>query len=242
MIIKKRVPGYCSVCGVETILYKHKISSYYPITYECKRCGASSWVRHVAIALCDLLEIPQYALCKVPQLDPGLKVYEAQAKGAIHDALKSLPSYICSEYFTNVEPGFFSRNGVRCEDLQSLSFPDNTFDIIITQAVFEHVRDPDAAWREIYRVLKPGGHHIFTIPYNPDSRTRQRIILDGDRDIFVESKVHHGDGIRDGLVYTDFGYDLPDILERFGLPTTIYGHVEGPPHYISGQVFVSKKI
>ena len=243
MIFKRPIPGYCAVCGNKTTL--NKAGSLPTETYKCKICGAFSRVRHQAIILCRLLEIPEpYSLGKVVQSCPELKIYEAQAKGAIHDTLKPLSGYECSEFLNDVPPGSRSRMGIRCEDLQSLSFADNTFDFVITQAVFEHIRDPEAAWREVHRVLKPGGHHVFTIPYSPDQKTQRRVIPDGDQDIFVLPKIYHGDGIRDGLVYTDFGYDLPDRLNRVGLLTRVYGSdgLEGHPHHIyRGWVFVSQK-
>ncbi len=41
--------------------------------------------------------------------------------------------------------------------LYELPFADNTFDVAFAHAVFEHLRQPVAALRELYRVLKPGG-------------------------------------------------------------------------------------
>ncbi len=43
-------------------------------------------------------------------------------------------------------------------------FPDGTFDLIISDEVFEHVLDQDFAFAELYRVLKPGGVSIHVIP------------------------------------------------------------------------------
>jgi ubiquinone/menaquinone biosynthesis C-methylase UbiE len=37
------------------------------------------------------------------------------------------------------------------------SFPDNTFDILHAHALIIHLKDPVSAYKEFYRVLKPGG-------------------------------------------------------------------------------------
>lgn len=42
-------------------------------------------------------------------------------------------------------------------DGHALPFKDNSFDLILSQAVMEHVYDPDLAASELLRVLKPGG-------------------------------------------------------------------------------------
>lgn len=46
---------------------------------------------------------------------------------------------------------------VRVEGGESLSFRDNYFDYIISLQVLEHVENPGAVLREMFRVLKPGG-------------------------------------------------------------------------------------
>lgn len=42
-------------------------------------------------------------------------------------------------------------------DIHSLPFKDDTFDVVHSQAVFEHVADPFSAAAELLRVTKPGG-------------------------------------------------------------------------------------
>lgn len=52
------------------------------------------------------------------------------------------------------------------EDIQSLSFGDNSFDWIMCNHVLEHVPNDLQAMKECYRVLKKDGKAIFTIPGN----------------------------------------------------------------------------
>lgn len=47
----------------------------------------------------------------------------------------------------------------------NLRFPDNSFDIVISVATFEHIEHLDQCLAEIKRVLKPGG--IFYTEYGP---------------------------------------------------------------------------
>jgi 2-polyprenyl-3-methyl-5-hydroxy-6-metoxy-1,4-benzoquinol methylase len=45
-----------------------------------------------------------------------------------------------------------------------MTFGTEQFDLFITQDVMEHVFRPRLAVKEIMRVLKTGGAHIFTAP------------------------------------------------------------------------------
>jgi SAM-dependent methyltransferase len=49
-------------------------------------------------------------------------------------------------------------------DACNLPFPDADFDKVICSEVLEHIPDYDAALREIFRVLKPGGVFAVSVP------------------------------------------------------------------------------
>jgi hypothetical protein len=96
----------------------------------------------------------------------------------------------------------------------------------VTQDVFEHVFDIDAALREIARTLKPGGAHLFTTPlvrkaYSSEPRARRR--PDGSIDHLAPPEYHRNPMDPNGsLVTWHFGFDLAErILRVAGMPTLI---------------------
>ena len=49
-------------------------------------------------------------------------------------------------------------------DARELTFENATFDLILCLDVLEHIAHPGMALSEAYRVLKPGGYAVFTVP------------------------------------------------------------------------------
>ncbi|MDA1337786.1 MAG: class I SAM-dependent methyltransferase [bacterium] len=52
---------------------------------------------------------------------------------------------------------------VHC-NLESLPLLDNSFDVVTSLWVLEHLENPDKVFNEVYRVLKPEGYFIFVTP------------------------------------------------------------------------------
>ena len=46
-------------------------------------------------------------------------------------------------------------------DLASVPLPDASVDLVMSRSVFEHLTDPSTVYRELHRVLRPGGRLIF---------------------------------------------------------------------------------
>lgn len=49
----------------------------------------------------------------------------------------------------------------RVADAEALPFEDASFDLVLGHAVLHHLPDLEQAWREIHRVLRPGGVALF---------------------------------------------------------------------------------
>jgi SAM-dependent methyltransferase len=171
----------------------------------------------------------------------ALRVAEINRIDGLHDLLSVLPHLATSDFKPGAAPGAIV-NGVRNEDLTRLTYPDESFDLVLTSETLEHVPDLDAALREIRRVLVPGGRHVCTVPLLPGvPRTfaRTAVRTDGQLDHHVSS-IRHPDGDAGYLVFTEFGADFPEILRRAGFGVSIaFGPVSDDD---LAQVYISRKM
>jgi len=90
-----------------------------------------------------------------------------------------------------------------CGNLYALPIADNSLDGIIIRGVLEHIEFPEAAVKELTRVLKPGGLVYSSIPfmqaYHPSPGDFQRYTIDGIQRLFhdfekVECSISRGAG------------------------------------------------
>jgi SAM-dependent methyltransferase len=135
----------------------------------------------------------------------------------------------------------------RCENLEHQTFPDGSFDLVITQDVFEHVLDPARAFGDIARTLKPSGVHLFTVPWYYWKPTFVRAVKDGEGVRHLADPDYHVNPAdpKGSLVVTEWGEDFCDFVERAsGMPTTVVRMFDRH-RGIEGEfldVFVSQKI
>tara|TARA_B100000401_G_scaffold438443_1_gene387185 strand:+ start:5060 stop:5893 length:834 start_codon:yes stop_codon:yes gene_type:complete len=66
--------------------------------------------------------------------------------------------------FTKLNPISLEKILIEVGDITKIKHPDNSFDIIICSEVLEHIENYEAASKELYRVLKPGGTMLFSMP------------------------------------------------------------------------------
>jgi 2-polyprenyl-3-methyl-5-hydroxy-6-metoxy-1,4-benzoquinol methylase len=73
----------------------------------------------------------------------------------------------CRQAVAWMPQGDESASRVRQSGLDALPFADGSFDACVSGEVLEHVADDAAAARELWRVLRPGGHCVVTVPADP---------------------------------------------------------------------------
>lgn len=189
--------------------------------YSCSTCGATLRYQGQARALLALY--PEVEATAIVDLvaHPSFRtvtIYEPGELGPFRQFLGPLSGYQRSTFTPDIGLGEVV-GGLRNQDLQQLTYRSRSFDLVLTSDVMEHVRHPDRAWAEIYRVLRPGGAHVFSIPVSwpPPASTTPRVDVSGPLDVHLaEPNYHNGH-----LVYNDFGLDLLDDLRAVGFEAEI---------------------
>jgi len=101
------------------------------------------------------------------ELVPGLILDIGCATGCLLDKLreKGWQTTGVEISASQAEYGRQKRNlDIRSLPLEENSFPDNHFDVVHASHLIEHLNDPSSLVREVYRILKPGGHFFVTTP------------------------------------------------------------------------------
>jgi SAM-dependent methyltransferase len=121
-------------------------------------------------------------------------------------------------------------SGIRSENLESLSFDDASIDLFVSQDVMEHVFDPEKAFKEIARVLKAGGAHIFTVPlvnkWLPTERWAS--LLDDGKIVYHSIPEYHGNPVdpEGALVTMHWGYDIVNFISQHAAMKTIIVQID----------------
>ena len=91
---------------------------------------------------------------------------------------------------------------VRQMDAQQLEFPDATFDYVFSWGVLHHSHDTQAAFREVSRVLKPGGQGMIMV-YN---RHSFRYWHFGIQELFFRGGLFRGETFKSAQRFYTDGY------------------------------------
>ena len=149
-------------------------------------------------------------------------VYESSPAAALSTKLANESGSYTWSHFVPAQALGSVVDNLRSENLERLTFEDEQFDIVITQDVLEHVLLPDLAFREIARVLRPGGRHIFTVPLYQRPTTVVRATPGPDGPLLSLPAEYHGDPVNESgsLVVREWGDDIVDFIkEHSGLDT-----------------------
>ncbi len=208
--------GFCPICEKD-VLFTAQFS-WFRDHLKCSGCGSVPRERALMAVIAE--RFPDYCGLDIHESSPG-------GRGVSSKLSEQCKGYTSSHFFPGSPLGEINRTyGSRCENLERLTYPDNSFDLFITQDVLEHVFEPGSVFKEIARVLRPGGAHIFTVPLiNKWNRSACRATRTSDGRIqHLLPAEYHGNPVDENgsLVTFDWGYDIcRDIFDHSAMSTVI---------------------
>ena len=243
--------GWCDACESITTFHSDWLISEYSLRHQtylfnaaayrdwygkviwfrdrlvCERCRLNNRHRGIFFTAKRLgLNLSGLQVCVYEQITP---FYQA--------LLKINPRVSGSEYLgPDIQKGAVV-NGIRHEDAMGLSYQADSFDLLISNDVFEHVPDLQKSLREAWRVLKPGGVLIFSIPLDLSrDQSRIRAVLRNGVVEHLLDPEYHGNPLSEkgSLVFTDCGWDVIDRSRDAGFNDAFMFYYYVPGHGLLG--------
>jgi GT2 family glycosyltransferase/SAM-dependent methyltransferase len=213
-------PGFCYVCDRPV---RFRID--FNLSYRDRGCLTPNWRETAICPSCGLHNRKRAVIHLFEQMfspAPQAAIYLTERATQFYTRfLGRHPGVIGSELIGDAVPfGSSDAQGIRNEDVTRLSFDDASLDHVLSFDVLEHVPDYPAALAEFFRVLRPGGSLLLSVPFLPDAGdtlVRARLADDGAI-VHILSPEYHGDPLRaEGcLAFYQFGWDLLGALATVG--------------------------
>ncbi len=208
--------GFCPVC-CQTVIFRSK-NEWLRDYFVCTNCFSLPRER----ALVHILSkyFPGFRNLTLHESSPS--------KRALNEKFRNeCENYSSSQFYPDLSLGAnHPTQSHQCQDLENLTFKDESFDLFITQDVVEHILNPSRAFKEIARVLRPGGAHVFSVPLvRREAKSSVRASRGENGEIVYHHKAeYHGKPINEegSLVTMDWGYDITEyIMIASGMHSTI---------------------
>ena len=150
---------------------------------------------------------------------PGMTILHAGCGWDKHDVTRPYRDecrVIGVDLDARVEPRFHSE--FHLAGLSAMPFDPEVFDLITCEYVLEHVQDPSAAFAEMTRVLRPGGHILALTP-NLLSYKSLIARLTPHEFHHVMGRVRYGEGHEDDMYPTVFRCNTGGRFRRLARET-----------------------
>jgi len=243
----------CNICGARSaLLYdfpnvknrqEHMIGLLRE-TLQCRKCGST--MRNRSLAEVVLKALDQASSIKEVAANEklGLRILDTDSFSVMAQLLSHHKNYVRTSFIPDQPFGKEVEANRYNVNLENITFVDNSFDMILTSDVAEHIRDINTAHEEIYRVLKPGGIYIFTVPYDHNSVAHHTLVDTSQKeDVFLVPKQLHGDPLTGGiLAYRVFGQAIFKDLQNIGFSVELHAINNENKGLFDGDVFTATKI
>ena len=216
------LPGTCACCKRRT---DFQVSGMYSSHRLPDGRVFPNWREHLNCLACGLwnrVRASLQVLLQESAPDPQAVIYMTERITPTFQWLKArFPNTKGSEYFPGAHRSGDFVGDIQHQDVQCLSFDDESLDYIVTFDVLEHVPHYQRALHEFFRCLRPGGTLMITVPFSWTSSEHQvRCELGEDGEIvhFMEPEYHGNPVDAEGgsLCFRYFGWQILSELHAVG--------------------------
>lgn len=144
------MPRTCPICGYHGVF----ISVGHPARWDARCLNCGSRERHRLLHLWITEGGDRFAGKRILHFAPEKVVMRRMRGNALYETADLM------------QPGVTHK-----VDISHVPLPDASYDVVMANHVLEHIDDDRQAMRELFRLLKPGGIALLTVPINP---TRQQ--------------------------------------------------------------------
>jgi hypothetical protein len=202
-----RVRRLCPICGHEGVF----VSVGRPPRRDvrCPSCGSRE--RHRLAHL--------WAIQDGADRLAGKRILHFAPEAAVRRQMRGNPLYETADLH---QPGVTHRI-----DITDLPFADASYDAVMAHHVLEHIPDDRKAMRELFRILRPGGFALLTVPINAsrhDTYENSAIVGSLERTLHFSAPDHkryYGLDFTDRLSEAGFAVETfrmaPEQEPRYGL-------------------------
>lgn len=137
----------------------------------------------------------------------------------------------------------FDRSADKKIDIQNISFPDESWSLILCNHILEHVPDYKIALKELYRILTKGGILEITAPTDRkfDTTYEDENVINREERIEKFGQYDHlrifGNDFKERIM--DAGFSV-EVIDGDKLPAEIVGKI-GPANYDDNRVYICRK-
>jgi hypothetical protein len=192
---RPRLPRTCPVCGYSGLF----ISVGHPPRWDarCPNCGSRE--RHRLLHL--------WVIENGGDKLAGKRTLHFAPEKAVMRRVRGSPLYETADLH---QPGVTHK-----VDITRVALPDAGYDAVIANHVLEHIADDRQAMRELFRLLRPGGVALLTVPLNASrGKTYENPA------ITAPAERHAHFSAADHVRY--YGLDFADRLAEVGFTVTTF--------------------
>ncbi len=202
-------------------IFRRNVSECNLCGHVCKTFESNEWHQYIICPNCKSQVRHRLVVAALEHLEPYRTEIVAQKWSVLHFAperfLRPFIEEHSQEYTTadRLAPGY-AYEGIDLEiDISDMKgIADKSYDICIAIDVLEHVPDHIKAMKELFRILKPGGYAILSVPQKDDL---EKTIEDPNITDPEERLRNYGQ--EDHLRI--YGFDFKDMLASAGFKVKI---------------------